>query len=249
MKYITIISLAGSVALSIVSASALVIAGDSSAVINTSMHDAVKTDVKVNVGINANQRSQSVSSTSGSVNVNLGTKGETSVAEYNARVEVASETILFSRSDVDTDTKAQVEIDSENKVNTNADLAIFARTLIKRDKKASNVEVKDNSVSLEYESMIKLFGFLPIATHTTATVQANGDTTISYPWYATFATTNEANLNTKIKSSVSSYVNTQAKADAKLSTSAKAQVLAKMYGAMKTDLEASASAKTSVEAK
>ena len=133
----------------------------------------------------------------------------------------------------------EVEISSEDNVNNNTDLSLFVHKVIKHDENVSNVEVNDDDVSVEYKTNIKLFGFLPWTTYATTTVNSKGETTIDYPWYAMFASTDEVNLQSQVKTSARPYVNTEAKENTKLSASAKAQILAKIHAAMKADFEAS----------
>ena len=104
-------------------------------------------------------------------------------------------------------------------------------------------------IDFTFNPIPKLFGFIPVTVNATANVDANGNVTVSYPWYAFLMSTNRADLETKIQSNVSADAGASAKADAQaaaqFSAEAQARVIAAVKAAMQTELNAEANASAS----
>ncbi len=106
--------------------------------------------------------------------------------------------LRITRVDVDAGTVGSSSVTPAN-VKTQADLSGFVAAQMKNDANISAVEAASESVAVTYKQRAKLFGFIPITLDATATVNADGRTKVSYPWYAFLAVTNKTDLESKIE--------------------------------------------------
>lgn len=192
------------------------------------------TNVSINAGITA--------STTRADDIVSGTVHTSAQGQDSMRGKNTSQNINIQAT---TDTSAGSDLQvvlNPVQVNSDADLTAFVSSMQKADTHVSSVETSGSDVSLDYIQNIKLFGFIPVAVETTARVDAKGQATISYPWYAFLAVTDSDSVQTDIQSSVASTVHADAGATDSLSASAKARVLLAVRNVMKTHLQASASA-------
>lgn len=165
----------------------------------------------------------------------------------NAEVNVGP--ISIGRADVDSDTAVQAAVTSASSVSTGAELSAYASGVVKADENVSDVELTDTAVSLGYKQRARLFGFIPIFVRATATVKANGETTVRYPWYAFLATKDSASVTASVKIATSATVAANAEASAKLSAAMQARLLEQIHAVMQSNLKASLMAEANAKAK
>ncbi|MDO8514034.1 MAG: hypothetical protein Q7S50_00650 [bacterium] len=67
------------------------------------------------------------------------------------------------------------------------------------DLAAMQAESAEDHVALTSKQSVKLFGFIPVTVKMKVNVDANGDVTVSYPWWTFLAVTNRDNLESKIE--------------------------------------------------
>ncbi len=184
--------------------------------------------------------SASALTVSGNTGINLNSNLDNTVKtdlNSNSEIKLDSGNVNNGNKMMDNEERKMGEMDNKDNSEVLSDVDLSTK-FKKQDDKISNVEVNDDQVSLQYKSLINLFGLFPIFVNTTASVKTNGETQISYPWYAAFASTDEENLTAKVKNSVVAYTSTQGEANSKLSSSAKVQILAKIYQVLKADFNA-----------
>ena len=202
-----------------------------------------KTDVGVDVQVGVDgSASASGSGTSGSGATQGSADTDTDVsvqAGGGADVDVA--TLLITRVDVDTNA-VEAKTIAASDVKTSADLSGYVAAQMKSDNNISAVESASDSVSVTYKQKAKLFGFIPVTLNARAVVDAQGNVTISYPWYAFLAVTNKADLQAKVQGRVNTDVNLGGGADANASTAAAARLTAdtqaKVVAAVKAAMQA-----------
>lgn len=148
-----------------------------------------------------------------------------------------SAVLLVTKADADA---SATTISSPLSVQSKSDLSAYVSGAIRADADAGDAELSDNAVSLGYKQRAKLFGFIPVFVHAVATVHAGGETTVQYPWYAVFTTTDSASLRSDVEAATADTVSAQTHAT--FSASTQAQLLAEMKTAMKSHLQASLAA-------
>jgi hypothetical protein len=120
--------------------------------------------------------------------------GET-VIEMNA-----GERLVLVRADLIAEGgELEEEFTDPELVETESDLEAYATTLLINDENAKRIEVGESDVELTYRTHAKLFGFIPVLVSATATVNEDGETEVSYPWYAFLSSTNEAEIEADIE--------------------------------------------------
>ena len=75
----------------------------------------------------------------------------------------------------------------------------YAQNTAVVDVYTSNVEIGASSVVMVYPVQAKLFGIFPFALNAQAEVTSNGSVDVHYPWYAFLFSTDQAQIDTKLK--------------------------------------------------
>ncbi|OGG57054.1 hypothetical protein A3D71_02750 [Candidatus Kaiserbacteria bacterium RIFCSPHIGHO2_02_FULL_55_20] len=155
--------------------------------------------------------------------------------------------IHITRADVDAG-NTEATVSSPGSVQSSSDLSAYTSGLLKADADMGDAKLSGTAVSLAYKQRVKLFGFIPIFVQATATVNADGETTVRYPWYAIFATTDSVSLQSDVKTATAETVSGNAGASAVLSAAAQARLLAQIHDAVKTRLQTSLAAEAAAGA-
>jgi hypothetical protein len=194
-----------------------------------------RTDATVNadVGITG---SVSGSNTSGS------NSGAAASSNTSGSVSLGILPIVITRAEVEanaiaSNTKPAIEVKS------NDDLSGYVAAQMSYDNNISTVSASSNHVAVTYKQAAKLFGFIPVKVDTTATVNADGSVSISYPWYVFLASTSKADLQSKIEGKVRGDLS--ANASAGLSTNEQAKLVNDVKSAMQQQLTADVNASAS----
>jgi hypothetical protein len=166
--------------------------------------------------------------------------------------------VRITRADVDNNGATGVSITLPAQVKTSADLSSYVSSTVKADENVQAVESASDKVSLTYKQHAKFLGFIPVTLNATADVDAAGNVTVRYPWYAIFAVTDKADLEGKVQQSVNATLGVSGSAEgdangtASLSAEAQAQVVAAVRAAMEdaftSTQDAAGSASGTVEA-
>jgi hypothetical protein len=220
--------------------------GVTNATINTGANvsgSANTTDVNVGVSGNANSNGgSSASDTSGS-------SGSSDVSA-NSNTDLSAP-LIVTRADVDSNavTASSATADS---VRTKDDLSGYVAAQMKSDANVSSVDTASDHVALTYKEPAKLFGFIPVTIDTTATADASGNVTISYPWWAYLATKDNADVQAKVQDGVNATLGTNASATANANAQASAQLTAaqqaKLIASIKEALASGANASANASA-
>ena len=201
--------------------------------------------VKVNLGTSVTATGSSMAKMGSTTMPKMEMKSETAVGveTTSAVVNVELNVVPFSVMRDDNMEKEKMEINSDTDVKSNADLSVFAKTMVKKDENVKNVEVDKDNVSMEYKAKVWFLGFIPFTTNATVNVENSGAVNVSYPWYTFLASTNKAEIETNVKFEITPVI--KSSSNAKLSTKAKAELLTKVQAVLRSDLEASAKAESS----
>lgn len=210
----------------------------------TGENSTVGVDANVGVGVGAGAGTEASGTTTG------GTGGSGS-ADANATLEanaaVTIEPMIITRAEVDAGT-VQATASSPSAVRTQAALSGFVAAEMKADANISSVEAASNNVTITYKQPAKLLGFIPVTVNATATVDASGNVTVSYPWYAFLMATNKSDLEARIQSQVSADVDLDASANAEANADASASAEATAQAAAELSAEAQARIVAAVKA-
>ena len=109
--------------------------------------------------------------------------------------------LIVTRADLDANTVQASNVSASN-VQSKNDLQGYVAAQLQSDQDLSAVDTASDHVAVTYMEPVKLFGFIPANANTTATVDENGNVTISYPWWAFLATKDNADLQTQVQSNV-----------------------------------------------
>ena len=206
-------------------------------------------DANVGVGGSASS-SSSGGSTSGSAS---------GAASGEASVDVAP--LIITRIDIDSGA-VKATVSSPASVHSQADLSGYVASEMTSDSNIAAVESASDSVAVTYKQHAKLFGFIPVTVDATATVDAEGNVDVDYPWYAFLMVTNRGSLEAKIQDRVDATLSASASASAnaavdasaaanaaaELTAQEQARVVAEVRAVLESELNASASADASAAA-
>ncbi len=174
----------------------------------------------------------------GNASTGIGTAGIANVsdsASTGASVSVDVTPIVITRADIG----ANTAVTAPTEVRSNSDLSAYASGMLKADTDANDAELSSSAVTLGYKEPAKLFGIIPMYVNVTATVNADGQTYLNYPWYTFFGVTDSDSLQASIETATATTVAADATASSGLSPAAQAQVLAEIHDAMKSNLQSS----------
>ncbi|GEM_PF-916575 len=207
--------------------------------------------VDANVGVDAGIGAESSGTASGGGAQGSGSADASATMEANAGVTI--QPLIITRADVDGGS-VKATASTASTVKTRADLSGYVAAEMKADSNISSVEAASGNVAVSYKQRAKLFGFIPVTIDATADVDASGNVTVSYPWYAFLMVTNKSDLETRIQNRVSADVNLDASANAnadanataeataQLTAEAQAKIVAAVKAAMQAELNANLNA-------
>ncbi len=199
----------------------------------------VTVDVNAATGVNVGSTTQIQINAEGSANANDNAPTAAGSAQSGA-------TVTITRGDVDDDNGATVTVTTPSGVHTNADASAYASSVVKADENVSGVELTEKAVAVSYKTRARLFGLIPIFMTATAHVDASGEVTISYPWYAFLAAKDENSLKSDVGASVAASL--AENAHATLTASEQAAILDQVRAAMESNLKATLAAEGSADA-
>jgi hypothetical protein len=91
-------------------------------------------------------------------------------------------------------------------VSTSDQLKTYAAGMMHSNANVESVQSSNSSVSMNYKESGKLFGFIPTMVKVRSTTDANGNVSLSYPWYHFLVSTNDSTLKSDMESSIKSSV-------------------------------------------
>lgn len=183
-----------------------------------------KTDVDVKSGAREKHEMMSASGT----------------AEVIEKTEVETDLSPISVHASDTDSSTDETIHTSAAVQSPAQLKAFARNIVRKDTDVRDVSVSSLEVSVNHKAHARIFGIFPANVFARTQVMSDGKITVTFPWY-TFASSKKAELESKVRSAVSSSLSSVA-LSAKLSSHAQAEILEKTITAVNADFQADTSA-------
>ncbi len=190
------------------------------------------------------------SSASGSAQVNMQTgedEAEGTDTDMSASSDTGSATgFSLTRSQMNDDTEYTVS--SASSVRSIANLESYAASTIRKDERLESVEVKDDSLLLSYRKDTRFLGFLPGSMRAHVTVDASGDVSVRYPWYAFMMSTTESSsdLEARLDSELALMSGSMASLEEDVSTSEDdamwrwAQLFERVYTALSAEATVSA---------
>lgn len=202
-------------------------------------------DVGVDAGINAGVGTGSESATTETgVQATTGVSATvdieadpatTSEDEGDARVEVISVT----RSDAEAMAGADM---AAGEVSSEADLETFAAASINSDANLQGMEFSDEEIAVSYKQPGKILGFIPVLVTVEASLDAEGNIDLDYPWYQFIVVTDRAELESELQSEVGARA-----AGADLAAQSKAEIASRLHSALRENLAASAEVSADAE--
>ncbi|OGG57323.1 hypothetical protein A2853_02280 [Candidatus Kaiserbacteria bacterium RIFCSPHIGHO2_01_FULL_55_17] len=205
---------------------------ETSATVGGMVDTDLDTSIDVGVGVTGSTETEGDTSDNASGSVQIGTSG------------TGGASIVITRASASSGNTATIT--TPTTVTSNADLSVYASTIVRGDGNVNGAELSDAAVSLAYKVHAKLFGIFSVLMPATATVHASGETTVEYPWYAFFATFDSASLESDVEAATAATVS--ANANTAFSVSTQAQLLDEVYAAMKSNLVASLAAEAAATA-
>lgn len=120
-----------------------------------------------------------------------------------------------------------------------------AALVAQNDANVKAIALASDKVSISYRQPAKLFGFITIHVPVHVSVEASGETKVSYPWYRFLMATDQAGIAVRTKAIADRHVSAKVKSDAAFS----AQVEMQLIDSLQTMLKSEAEARASAEAK
>lgn len=133
-----------------------------------------------------------------------------------------------------TDAGAQPSVSATGTTSSSESLQTHAKTLVSDDAKVSSVELSSDKVAVSYQEPAKLFGFIHVSVPVTVVVAASGTTSISYPWYSFFLSTDQASLAVRTRDTVSSEFAARTDASAKFSSAEEVRILDSLHQVLRS---------------
>lgn len=122
------------------------------------------------------------------------TTGET-VISTEAMMDADAE-IRVNRSDIE-DGSAEARISIEE-VSTPEELRVYAENAIRGDENIEEIVFDDNRVEVSYKQRGEMFGFIPVTMTVKASIDAEGNVMVDYPWYSFAVSKAEKDLESNL---------------------------------------------------
>lgn len=214
--------------------SAVGVSGSSSeGVLNANLGSSLQTSSSV--GVNSNQNASTSTTDQSQSSASVSSNGSVA-ADLGAG-------IVVTRSDADADS-SEPTIAAAN-VSSSGDLNSFVKSEMKADANLGSVGVDSNSVNVNYKEQAKLFGFIPMKTSVTVTVDNSGNVTLHYPWYRFLMSVDDSNLKTNLQSNAAAAMSANANVNSTASLSTKAEVVEAVVNTLRANLNGNVSANAS----
>lgn len=130
-------------------------------------------------------------------------------------------------------------VNSANSVNSDQDLAVFAKVTAESDSNVQAISSSRNKVELYYDENVKFLGLFDTKMKRKATVMfdanSEAEVKVSKPWWALFVTGDVA-ANTDIEADIENNLSSSAKASVEASARTQAEVMAAMQAAMQASV-------------
>ncbi len=190
----------------------------------SSLHAATGTPRSENASVDANVNASTSAQMHANDNANLG-------------VGSSIEHMSVMRPDVDnTDSNVPTRLVSPDNVANSDDLHAYAVTALKSDANLKGMVFDHNMVTVSYPAHGHFLGLIPVTFVVDATADADGNVTLSYPWYKFLVTTDLAKIQTALhdEGALSGNASTTALFQADLA--------ARLYSILKMNFEATTTA-------
>ncbi len=153
-------------------------------------------------------------------------------AEVNA--DVATNPVIMTRSSVSTETSIETSAAAES----SSPLEIYAHELVEEDVNVSAVVLSSNDVALSYRVPAKLLGVVTVSVPITVSVDASGETNISYPWYSfLLSATNRAALSIRAEAAVANTLALDTTSDTHFSAQEQIRLIDSLHATLKSQAE------------
>ena len=195
-----------------------------------------------------------------------GVEGDTETNSSTSISDSEESTFVVTRANVESGSTLATTL-SPVSVRTNLDLTGYAAAQIENDEHVDRIHFSDSDVSVVYRMPAEFLGFLSSSVKVTASVDAEGNVDVVYPWYVfLFSAAEEAELEAAIDErldvglaaagSLTGIVSAGAEANASAEASAtmemtaqtKARVIEEVRAALETAFEASLQARVDAKA-
>ena len=143
----------------------------------------------------------------------------------------------YTQADVNDNGTVQASNISAGSVQTEQDLSGYIAARMRGDVNLSTVDTASDHVAVTYPEPAELFGFVPVTVETTATTDANGNVSVTQPWWSFLAATDNANLQSSVQASVQGVLGASASSNTQLTVSQQAQLVAAIQSAMAASLK------------
>ena len=182
----------------------------------------------------------------------------TSNESSGENVDAQLGTIVITRADMDAEMKntaaASETSYTENQKNDNLiassnELKAHAKMVARSDAKIDSLSLGGDKVSMTYREPATLFGVIRMHVPVTVTVDADGVTHVSYPWYSFLLSTDKAGLSIRTQAAVNAAFVGASNASLNGKTSLSLSTQARLIDSVHSALKATADASTSIEAK
>ncbi len=131
--------------------------------------------------------------------------GVSATVQANTSVSANTSQIVVTRADVDAGTvggNATTPAD----VHAEGDLYGFIASSMHADSNLSAASASSHAISVTYKEPARLFAVIPMTLEVTATVNADGSATVSYPWYGFLFAKDSASLTSDVQTAVAADV-------------------------------------------
>lgn len=141
------------------------------------------------------------------------------------------------------DKGTSTEINSVEKVESANDFEHFVAFKAKTDARLKQVDVQNGKVEVEYTEPAKLFGFIGMNLTARATVDQQGEVSVSYPWYHIFM--KKSNTSMALQTQLSNAVKSEQRGNASVYAQASTTIaLPNLFELMVNTLRASGESST-----
>jgi len=165
-------------------------------------------------------------SSEGSANVNLSSDAGVVLGDSGA----ASVTITqreAARASIDAESATL----SASSVVSGEDLSLYVTSKLKRDASLQRIDASGDRVQVSYRQDARFLSFLPASVTTQATVTADGDIDVDYPWYRfLFSVDNSNDLEARIEAQVGDLIaRVSAVGEASFDATTEAELIDRLY--------------------
>jgi hypothetical protein len=168
-----------------------------------------------------------------------------SVTREYLETSIEADATIGSSADASVEwTEMSSQNDTGASLNTSTEVRAHARAIAKEDDRVSSIELSSKNVTFSYRERANLFGFIEVNVPVIVSVEADGEVSVTYPWYSFMLSTNRAGLAIRAEAAARNTLGVNASSEETLSAEEQVHLATALHAALRAEASAAISADT-----